>query len=78
MKNVLVFTHEEKEKLIAMQNGIHRLSPALLTDGRSFLSSNILEHTESGIYAGKLDGVNYNILPFAEIASLIPQPDPDS
>lgn len=68
--NALVFTDADAQELIADQSGQHRLSPVQLTDGRWFLLDDVLTET-AGIYAGKLH-VPYEVVPFADIAGLLP------
>ena len=69
--NVLLLSESEALALIARQSGQHRLSPVRLTDGSYFLSADVLTETQSGIYAGQLDGVIYVEVPFADIQHLI-------
>ena len=69
--NVLLLTEAEALALIAKQSGQHRLAPVRLSDGSYFLSADVLSETQSGIYAGQLDGVNYVEFPFADIQHLI-------
>jgi hypothetical protein len=67
--NALIFTDADAQHLIAAQTGQHRLAPVQLTDGRRFLMADVLDEP---LYAGKLDGVNYETAPFDSIAGLIP------
>jgi hypothetical protein len=69
--NVLLLTEAEALALIAKQSGQHRLAPVRLTDGNYFLSADVLTETQSGIYAGQLDGVSYVEIQFADIQHLI-------
>jgi hypothetical protein len=67
--NVLILTASAAEALIANQDGQHRLGPVALTDGRYFLAADVLDEP---LYAGKLDGVEYETAPFESIAGLMP------
>lgn len=67
--NVLILTAKTAEALIANQEGQHRLGPVALTDGRFFLMADVLDEP---LYAGKLDGVEYEAAPFESIAGLMP------
>jgi hypothetical protein len=69
--NVLILSESEALSLIAKQSGQHRLAPVRLTDGNYFLSADVLTETQSGIYAGQLDGVSYVEIQFADIQHLI-------
>ena len=70
--NVLIFTDEDAQALIAQQEGQHRLYPGPLTDGRWLLSANILtEIGPGGLFEGKLN-VPYTEEPFEDIRHLIP------
>jgi hypothetical protein len=67
--NALILTAETAEALIANQEGQHRLGPVALTDGRFFLMADVLDEP---LYAGKLDGVEYETASFESIAGLMP------
>jgi len=67
--NALILTDENAEALTAAQDGQHRLGPVALTDGRYFLIADVLDEP---LYAGKLDGVEYETAPFESIAGLMP------
>lgn len=69
--NVLLLSESEALSLITKQSGQHRLAPVRLTDASYFLSADVLTETQSGIYAGQLDGVSYVEVPFADIQHLI-------
>ena len=69
--NVLLLTEAEALALIAKQSGQHRLAPVRLTDGSYFLSADVLTETQSGLYAGQLDGVTYTEVQLQDIQHLI-------
>jgi NADH pyrophosphatase NudC (nudix superfamily) len=72
--NVLLFTNTDAQKLIADQNGQHRLAPVELTDGRWFLMEDILTEIPAGLFRDKLN-VSYSVEPFANIQPLLPVPE---
>ena len=72
--NTLIFTETDAQALIEAQSGQHRLSPVQLTDGRWFLMADVLGEMPDGIFSGKLQ-VPYEIVPFADIAGLLPVVD---
>jgi len=53
--NVLIFTNEDAQTLIANQTGQHRLAPVQLTDGRWFLMEDILTEIPDGLFQDKLN-----------------------
>jgi len=69
--NVLLLSEAEALALIAKQSGQHRLAPVRLTDGSYFLSADVLTETQSGLYAGQLDGVTYTEVQLQDIQHLI-------
>jgi len=68
--NVLIFTNEDAQTLIANQTGQHRLAPVQLTDGRWFLMEDVLTEIP-GLFQDKLN-VSYLVEPFENIESLLP------
>ena len=68
--NVLIFTNEDAQTLIANQTGQHRLAPMQLTDGRWFLMEDVLTEIP-GLFQDKLN-VSYLVEPFENIQSLLP------
>jgi hypothetical protein len=68
--NVLIFTNEDAQTLIANQTGQHRLAPVQLTDGRWFLMEDVLTEIP-GLFQDKLN-VSYLVEPFENIQSLLP------
>jgi len=73
--NVLIFTQEEYNKLIAKQSGQHRIGPVPLTNGTYFVMEDVLTEIPDGIYKDKLMEVTYTIVPFEDIQHLIPVSD---
>jgi hypothetical protein len=59
--NVLIFTQEEYNKLIAKQSGQHRIAPVALTNGTYFVMEDVLTEMPEGIYKDKLEDVSYTI-----------------
>ena len=72
--NALIFSDADAQLLIAAQTGQHRLAPVRLTDGRWSLMADVLTEMPDGIFAGKL-AVPHEVVPFADIASLLPVAD---
>ena len=70
--NVLIFTQEEYNKLIAIQEGQHRIAPVALTNGTYFVMEDVLTEMPEGIFAKKLDDILYSVLPFDDIKEFIP------
>ena len=69
--NILLLSESEALSLIAKQSGQHRLAPVRLTDGSYFLSADVLSESQSGLYAGQLDGVTYTEVQLQDIQHLI-------
>ena len=69
--NVLIFTNDDAQTLIAYQSGQHRLAPVQLTDGRWFLMEDILTELPDGLFGGRIN-VSYETEPFDNIKELIP------
>lgn len=72
--NALILTAEAAKALIAKQDGQHQLAPVALTDGRYFLMADVLEEP---LYAGKLNGVQYEIKALSNISNLMPKSTED-
>jgi hypothetical protein len=70
--NALIFTQEEYNKLIAIQEGQHRIAPVALTNGTYFVMEDVLTEMPEGIFANKLDNIFYSVLPFDDIKEFIP------
>jgi hypothetical protein len=65
--NVLIFTQEEYNKLIAKQSGQHRIGPVPLTDGTYFVMEDVLTEIPDGIFKDVLNDISYTIVPFEDI-----------
>ena len=74
--NVLTFTDEDAQTLIANQSGQHRLAPVKLTDGRWFLMADVLTEISEGLFKGKLN-VPYTTDSFDNIKDLLVKPEPE-
>ena len=72
--NILIFSGEIAAALIAKQTGQHRLGPVALTDGRYFLSADVL--TEDKLFAERLVGVNYQKTTLHAVQHFLPEPEP--
>ena len=70
--NVLIFTDEVAQSLIASQDGPHRLGPVALTDSRWFLMDDVLDEP---LFAGRLDDVPYTTSTLDAIRDLMPSGD---
>ena len=70
--NVLIFTQKEYNKLIAIQEGQHRIAPVALTNGTYFVMEDVLTEIPDGIYKDKLKDVNYTTQSFESIQDLLP------
>lgn len=70
--NVLIFTQKEYNKLIAIQEGQHRIAPVALTNGTYFVMEDVLTEIPDGIYKDKLKDVNYTVQSFESIQDLLP------
>jgi len=75
--NILLLSESDALALIAKQSGLHQLAPVRLLDGTYFLSADVLTETETGIFAGQLDGINYTQSTLEAIAELLPKPEID-
>jgi len=70
--NALIFTQKEYNKLIAIQEGQHRIAPVALTNGTYFVMEDVLTELPDGIYKDKLKDVNYTVQSFESIQDLLP------
>jgi hypothetical protein len=70
--NVLIFTQEEYNKIITIQEGQHRIAPVALTNGTYFVMEDVLTEIPDGIYKDKLKDVNYTVQFFESIQDLLP------
>ena len=67
--NILILTNEVATDLIATQTGQHRLGPVPLTDGRYFLSTDVLEEK---LFADQMVGVEYEEVTLEDVQHLLP------
>jgi hypothetical protein len=70
--NVLIFTQEEYNKVIAIQSGQHRTASVALTNVTYFVMEDVLTEILEGIYKDKLKGINYTVQSFESIQDLLP------
>jgi hypothetical protein len=70
--NVLIFTQEEYNKVIAIQSGQHRTTSVALTNVTYFVMEDVLTEILEGIYKDKLKGINYTVQSFESIQDLLP------
>lgn len=68
--NILIISNATATALIATQTGQHRLAPMPLTDGRYFLSADVL--IESNLFADRMVGVDYVESTLADVQHLLP------
>jgi hypothetical protein len=72
--NVLILTAETAEAIIASQTGQHRLGPVALTDGRFFLSADVLEEE---LFASRMVGVEYQEAALDDVRHPLPVDEKD-
>ena len=68
--NILIFSNETALALIAQQTGQNRLGPVPLTDGRYFLSADVLLQAE--LFADRMVGVEYEEATLEDVQHLLP------
>lgn len=68
--DILILTNEVATDLIATQTGQHRLGPVPLTDGRYFLSADVL--MEAKLFADCMVGVEYEEATLEDVQHLLP------
>jgi hypothetical protein len=68
--NILILSEPAATALIATQTGQHRLAPVPLTDGRFFLSADVL--LESKLFADRMVGVEYEEATLEDVQHLLP------
>jgi len=68
--DILILSSATAQALIATQTGQHRLGPVLLTDGRYFLSADVL--LEEKLYADHMVGVEYEEATLEDVQHLLP------
>ena len=66
--NILILTNEVATDLIATQTGQHRLGPVPLTDGRYFLSTDVMEEK---LFADRMVGVEYEESTLEDVQHLL-------
>ena len=66
--NILILSSEAALDLISKQTGQHRLGPVPLTDGRYFLSADVLTDNH---FAQQLESVEYQISSLEQIKDLL-------
>ena len=71
--NILILSGATATTLIAQQTGQHRLRPVPLTDGRYFLSADVL--VESYLFADRMGGVDYEEATLEDVQHLLPVPE---
>ena len=71
--NILILSNATATTLIAAQTGQHRLGPVPLTDGRYFLSVDVL--VDHQLFAQQMVGVNYEESTLEDVRHLIPTGD---
>jgi hypothetical protein len=68
--NILILSGATATAIIAAQTGQHRLGPVSLTDGRYFLSADVLLQAE--LYADRMVGVEYEEATLEDVQHLLP------
>ena len=71
--DILILSSATATALIATQTGQHRLGPVPLTDGRYFLSADIMIDNE--LYADRMAGVDYEEATLDDVQHLLPVPE---
>jgi hypothetical protein len=71
--DILILSSATATALIATQTGQHRLGPVPLTDGRYFLSADIMINNE--LYADRMAGVDYEEATLDDVQHLLPVPE---
>ena len=68
--NILILSGATATALIAAQTGQHRLGPVPLTDGRYFLSADVL--IEDELFGNRMVGVDYEEATLEDVQHLLP------
>ena len=68
--DILILSNATAQSLIAAQTGQHRLGPVPLTDGRYFLSADVL--IENELFADQMVGADYEEATLADVQHLLP------
>jgi hypothetical protein len=71
--DILILSGPAATALIATQTGQHRLGPVPLTDGRYFLSADVL--VEAKLFADCMVGVEYEEATLEDVQHLLPVPE---
>lgn len=71
--NILILSGVTAQALIATQTGQHRLGPVPLTDGRYFLSADVLIDNE--MFADRMAGVDYEEATLDDVQHLLLVPE---
>jgi hypothetical protein len=71
--DILILSGPAATALIATQTGQHRLGPVPLTDGRYFLSADVL--VEAKLFADHMVGVEYEEATLEDVQHLLPVPE---
>ena len=67
--NVLVLSADDASTIVAAQTGQHRLGPVPLTDGRFFLSADVMTEPH---FAAHLDNVDYDTATLDDVRDSLP------
>jgi hypothetical protein len=70
---ILILSSATTTALIATQTGKHRLGPMPLTDGRYFLSADVL--LEAKLFADRMVGMEYEEATLEDVQHLLPVPE---
>jgi hypothetical protein len=68
--HILILSNATAQALIATQTGQHRLGPVPLTDGRYFLSADVL--IEDDLFGSRMAGVDYEETTLEDVQHLLP------
>ena len=68
--DILILSNATATALIAQQTGQHRLGPVPLTDGRYFLSADVL--IEDELFGNRMVGVEYEEATLTDVQHLLP------
>jgi hypothetical protein len=68
--DILILSNEAATALIATQKGQHRLGPVTLTDGRYFLSADVLVEP---LFVNQMVNVEYEQATLEDVQHLMPQ-----
>ena len=71
--NIIILSNTTATALIAAQTGQHRLGPVPLTDGRYFLSADVL--IEDELFGSRMVGVEYEEATLEYVQHLLPVPE---